>query len=228
MSFGLTPLDAAALVWFLFCWVGYTVWADYIRQEKSLVGATSLYRRAWMAQMLVRENRIVDTTLVGTLSRSSSFFAQTSIFILAGLIAVVGAQDVARVVVADLPFAQGTPAELWEIKLGLEIVIFVYSFFKFTWSLRQFNYMATLIGATPVLAKGAAPDEKCEKIARGAARMGDLAVNNFNLGIRAYYFGLAALAWFVQPWMFIVASAWVVLVLWRREFKSRTLAALDQ
>ena len=60
------------------------------------------------------------------------------------------------------------------------------------------------------------------------ARMGDLAVNNFNLGIRAYYFGLAALAWFVQPWMFIVASAWVVLVLWRREFKSRTLAALEQ
>ena len=228
MSIGLTPLDASALVWFLFCWVGYTVWADYIRQEKSLVGATSLYRRAWMAQMLVRENRIVDTTLVGTLSRSSSFFAQTSIFILAGLIAVVGAQDVARVVVADLPFAQGTPAELWEIKLGLEIVIFVYSFFKFTWSLRQFNYMATLIGAAPVLPKGAAPDAKCEKIARSAARMGDLAVNNFNLGIRAYYFGLAALAWFVQPWIFIVASAWVVMVLWRREFKSRTLAALDR
>ena len=122
MSFGLTPLDAAALAWFLFWWVGYTVWADYIRHEKSLVGATALYRRAWMAQMLVRENRIVDTTLVGTLSRSSSFFAQTSIFILAGLIAVVGAQDVARVVVADLPFAQGTSAELWEIKLGLEIV----------------------------------------------------------------------------------------------------------
>jgi len=38
--------------------------------------------------------------------------------------------------------------------------------------------------------------------------------------------GLATLAWFVQPELFAVASIWVVLVLYRREFRSITLRTL--
>jgi uncharacterized membrane protein len=33
-------------------------------------------------------------------------------------------------------------------------------------------------------------------------------------GLRAYFFGLAALAWFIQPWALVLASSWVVLVLY--------------
>ena len=103
-------------------------------------------------------------------------------------------------------------------------MIFVFAFFKFTWSLRQFNYLLVLIGAAPLFDRIAAGDGAAA--ARRAARMSDLAVNHFNVGIRAYYFGLAALAWFIHPLLFMAASAWVVLVLWRREFRSNTLAAL--
>lgn len=123
--------------------------------------------------------------------------------------------------VAGVPFAEKTDRLSWEIKLGLLAVIFVYAFFKFTWSMRQFNYTALLICATPP-----PEDPDCAAAARRAARMGDLAVKHFNDGIRAYYFGLAALTWFVHPWAFVVASSWVVLVLWRREFRSNTLSAL--
>ena len=53
-----------------------------------------------------------------------------------------------------------------------------------------------------------------------------LAIYNFNLGLRAYYFSLALLTWFVHPLLFVIASSWVVGVLYRREFRSRTLKAL--
>ena len=33
---------------------------------------------------------------------------------------------------------------------------------------------------------------------------------------------MAALCWFVHPALFVAATAWVVLVLYRREFRSRT------
>jgi uncharacterized membrane protein len=218
------PLDVAAFAWFVLCAIGYTLFADRWRAAVGLMGATARHRLAWMERMLERENRIVDTTLVATMSNSVSFFAQTSIFILGGLIAVLGAQERVREVIADVPFAAASSATLWEAKIALLIVIFVFAFFKFTWSLRQFNYLVVLIGAAPlhdrVGAKEAGP------AARRAARMSDLAVNHFNVGIRAYYFGLAALAWFVNAWLFMAASAWVVLVLWRREFRSNTLAAL--
>ncbi len=228
MLFGIPVADLAAFLWFVVCWAGFTWFADVDvrRQQSSLMGLTATYRRDWMRAMWRRENRIVDTTLVGTLSRSASFFAQTSIFILAGLIAVIGAPDVAREVIADLPLARYTTAALWEAKVALLAVIFVYAFFKFTWSLRQFNYQATMIGATPPPPAEGSPEERVPVIVERAARMSDLAVNSFNGGVRAYYFGLAALAWFLQPWLFALASAWVVLVLWRREFRSRTHKAL--
>jgi uncharacterized membrane protein len=217
-------LDLVALVWFLACALGYTWFADYRRAATGLMGATARHRLIWMERMIERENRIVDSTLVSTMSGSVSFFAQTSIFILGGLIALLGAQDRVREVIAEVPFSSPNSATLWEAKVALLIIIFVFAFFKFTWSLRQFNYLVVLIGAAPlntrIGAREAAP------ISRRAARMSDLAVNHFNVGIRAYYFGLAALAWFVNPWLLMVSAAWTVLVLWRREFRSHTLAAL--
>lgn len=221
---GISGLDLAAFAWFVLCGTGYTLFADHLRAAHGLMGAVARHRLAWMERMLERENRIVDTTLVATMSNSVSFFAQTSIFILGGLIAVLGAQERVREVIAEVPFAAPSSGALWEGKIALLIVIFVFAFFKFTWSLRQFNYLLVLIGAAPLAdrigAKEAAP------VARRAAKMSNLAVNHFNVGIRAYYFGLAALAWFIHPLLLMAASAWVVLVLWRREFRSNTLAAL--
>jgi uncharacterized membrane protein len=217
-------IEAFALIWFLVCWAGYTAYADYRGAPYGLMGATARHRLTWMQRMLERENRVVDSTLVGTIAGSVSFFAQTTIFILAGLIAILGAQEQARAVISELPFAAVSSPGLWEGKIALLIVLFVFAFFKFTWSLRQFNYLLVLIGAAPL--QGQADAATFAVTARRAARMGDLAVNHFNAGIRAYYFGLAALAWFLNAWLFIAVSAWVVLVLWRREFRSNTLAAL--
>ncbi len=45
--------------------------------------------------------------------------------------------------------------------------------------------------------------------------------------MRAYYFALAELSWFFHPWAFVVATAWVVLVLYRREFHSKALEILS-
>ncbi|MBI2288815.1 MAG: DUF599 family protein [Betaproteobacteria bacterium] len=49
---------------------------------------------------------------------------------------------------------------------------------------------------------------------------------NFNNGLRAYYFGVAALSWFLHPVLMIVITISVVYVLHQREFRSRTLQAL--
>jgi uncharacterized membrane protein len=221
----LTPLDWAALAWFFVCWFGYAIFADRWRKSASLMAATGQHRLVWMKRMLARDNRIFDSTLVQGIARSPSFFAQTTIFILAGLMAALGAKDRATDVLADVPFAAPSAAAVFEVKIALLMLIFVFAFFKFTWSMRQFNYLFVLIGAAPL-----AEDKSADVtgIAERAARMGDLAVNHFNVGIRAYYFGLATLAWFIQPWLFILASTWIVLVLWRREFRSHTLAVLRE
>ena len=55
-----------------------------------------------------------------------------------------------------------------------------------------------------------------------------LAAVHFNRGLRGFYFATALLAWFIHPVALIAASVWVVLVLYRREFHSRTLALLRE
>jgi uncharacterized membrane protein len=103
------------------------------------------------------------------------------------------------------------------------VIVFVYAFFKFTWAFRHYNYCLILIGS--VALPGRMTDDS-QRIAEGTARVATSTAHNFNRGMRAYYFGIAALSWFVSPWLFMVATAWVVAVLYRREFRSHLLATL--
>ena len=62
--------------------------------------------------------------------------------------------------------------------------------------------------------------------ARRFARINALSGDEFNRGIRAYYFGLAAVFWFIQPWVFVAVTTLIVGVLYRRDFRSQTLTAM--
>jgi uncharacterized membrane protein len=219
-----TPLaDVLAPAWFLLCWLGYTYYADGGRGQRNLTHVMHVYRSIWARQMLERDNRMVDTQIIANLMRSTSFFASTTMFIIAGLLAVLGAREQAMAVLAELPFAVQSSAALWDAKVLLLLVLFVYAFFKFTWAFRQYNYCLVLVGCAPAPGSlNPAGGRLAERLARIASSTG----RHFNRGIRAYYFGLAALSWFIHPWLFMLLTVWVVLVLYRREFHSRLLATL--
>jgi uncharacterized membrane protein len=216
-----TILDYAALGWFLACWIGYSIFADYSRwKERSTTAIMSGYRRQWMQVMLRRENRIVDTNILGNLQNGVAFFASTTIFAIGGMLAMLGAGDVAVQIIADLPFAVETSRLTWELKALLLVMTLVFAFFKFARAFRLYNYCSVLIGAAPAEVEN---NPEAEALAERAAGINSLAARHFNRGIRAYFFALAALSWFLHPVLFIAAAAWVVFVVYRREFRSRSL-----
>ena len=217
--------DLYAFLCFLVCWTGYTWFADHIRRRGgNIMIAMHDVRVVWMERMLKREIRIGDINIVSTLARSGNLFVTTTVFILAGLMAIMGALDKARAMVHEFALVVQASREMWEIKILVLILIFIYAFFKFVWSVRQFNFTLMLIGAAPLYDELDAPDR--ETFPRRASRVISLAVDSFNRGVRAYYFGLATLGWFVHPWIFGLASIWVVVILHRREFRSKTLRTL--
>jgi uncharacterized membrane protein len=210
-------LDLVALAVFAACAILYPLVVDRIPavRAKSVMAAMDIHRRRWMRAMAHREARIVDAAIVGNLMQSTSFLATTAIFILGGLVALLGASDMGLRVVGMLPFAEPADPALWELKIALLILIFVNAFFALTWSLRQFNYASILIGGI-----GATPDARNLRNADVAATVANRAAIHFNSGLRAYYFGLAALAWLVHPVALMLACLWVLRELYRREFKS--------
>ena len=220
-----SPLDWFALLLFLAGWMVYSYAADRAaRSASGLRGVTHLRRIEWARQMTDRENRITDASLIGDLKASVSFYANATIYIIAGLIAVAGTLERVVSFTEELPFARQTSRELLEAKMFVLIGIFIFAYFKFTWSLRQFNFLSILLGATP--AKGSASDA-LERAAERFALMSSLAGDEFNRGIRAYYFGFAILGWFVHPTLFIALTLTILAVLWRRDFHSHTLRAMS-
>ncbi len=221
---GLGLANLVAPLWFFLCWIGYAQYADRQRARRNTLAArVHEYRLAWMRQMLTRENRIVDIAIVRLLVQNISFFASGAVLIVGGLVAILGSGEKAMQVIRHIPFAEQVPPVVWDLKVLLLVLVFVYAFFKFTWSLRQFNYLAIVLGAVPQPGTSGAGT-----FSRRAAEVATRAGDHFNRGMRAYYFGLAALGWFVHPYLLILATAWVVLVVYRREFRSHMLGVLGR
>lgn len=104
------------------------------------------------------------------------------------------------------------------------LLIFIYAFFKFSWSIRQFGFCSILVGAVRKPPKDAS--EYATEIDRIAVIL-CFANRNFNQGLRAYYFGVAALSWFLHPALMIAVTLGVLYVLHQREFRSQTLKVLE-
>ena len=222
---GFALIDWIALIIFFVGWTIYGHYADHkTRGLSGLRGATQQYRLGWGRQMVRRENRIVDSSLIGNLVQSVSFYASTTTYVIAGLIAVAGTADRLMVVTADLPFGHAVAREVIEVKVVMLAAIFIFAYFKFTWSLRQFNYLSILIGAAP---NRDAPDAELEQCAHRFSLLNTLAGDDFNRGIRAYYFGFAAGTWFVSAYHFIAFTLVILIVLWRRDFQSAALHAFS-
>jgi uncharacterized membrane protein len=219
-------LDVVGILWFFAAWVGYVRFAQRSAASRpSLMSVMGAYRRDWWARLMERELRMIDTSIVANLANTATFFASTTLLILGGLLALLGTTEKVVEVVKGLPFNARSTSELWEIKILLLIGIFVYAFFKFTWSVRQHNFTAVLIGAAPAVAERAALDQGY--IVR-AAHLSTSAAESFNNGLRSYYFALAALTWFLNAWFLMAVTTWVVLVLYGREFRSDTLNSLKR
>jgi uncharacterized membrane protein len=221
----LAAVDWFSLAIFFACWAGYAWFSEHSAWGAGgLIRSTQTYRLAWAQRMLEREIRITDSTLIGNLVGSVSFYANTTIYIIAGLFAALGAADQLLGIAADLPFAEPGNRELLEIKLALVLCCFVFAYFKFTWSLRQFNLLSILVGAAP---SGYVGDPEIDAYIRRVAGANNLAGDDFNRGIRAYYFGLAAAAWLLHPLLLALVTLGVTVVLYRRDYRSPALAILN-
>lgn len=221
----LLSVDLLALIWFVICFKGY---ATYARKASyttpCLASVMHLYRTEWMREMLLRDVRVSDTTTVANLERGVTFFASTTMLILAGLMTLITRGETAMGLLASVPGAEILSPLQWDIRIMSMMVLFVFAFFKFTWSLRQYGFVSVMIGGAPLLTV-----ERVREIdahANRIAKMASMAANNFNTGLRSYYFAIAMLVWLIHSVLFMVVTLIVVWILYRREFTSSTLRTL--
>lgn len=222
---GFSAADLFAVGFFILSWFGYF----WIINRSPLRVRTITYhmnkmRVQWMKVHIQRDVKMFDALIQNGFQQGVLFFASTSILIVGAMLAGLGSTEEAIDMLTDLPFTSSTTRTVWEVKVLLITCIFVFSFFKFAWSYRQFNYVMIVAGAAKAPDKQS--EEEVDQYARKMAAMHGLAALHFTTGLNAYFFALAAFAWFLNAWAFIVATIWITGVLYRRAFASKFVKIL--
>ena len=224
---GFSLTDLVAVSFFMLSWIGHFWIINRSRWgTRTITARMNKMRVEWMKVHLRRDPKMFDALVQNQFQQGVLFFASTSILIVGALLAGLGATEEAMDILTDLPYSSTTTRTVWEIKLLLIVFIFMFSFFKFAWSYRQFNYVMIVAGAAPE--GDNLSDRALDTFARKLAAMHSLAALHFTTGLNAYFFALAAFGWFLNAWVFILATIWISAVLYRRAFASKFMKILSE
>lgn len=222
------PLDYIALAWFLLLWGSYSWLNDRSKHGKSgMSKVMDVHRRNWMLQCARRDHRIVDTQIMASLQNGTAFFATTSMLALGGSFSLLSQTERIEALFKDLPLTTGASSGATELKLLILCAIYGYAFFQFGWAYRLFNYTSILLGGIPPFYRDLDQNERrtIELAAARPALMQMVAGRHFNWGLRALFYSIGYLGFFVNAWMFLFSTTFIAVVLYRRQYASSALGA---
>ena len=198
----------------LLCYFAYNIIVPLVeRVRPSLSVIMNMQRRRWVANAALRESPF-DAILSGNIMGSVSFLASTAVLLILAIFAVFGQVPALMAALDSMSLDRVYTIVDVQLHLVVMLTMFVLAFFAFTLSLRQFNHYCIMLGAME--RGGAISEQEIDAI----TAMNALGAQNFNSGIRAYYFSVATVAWFVSEWLPIVACVITILILAHREFFS--------
>ncbi|MGE0499574.1 MAG: DUF599 domain-containing protein [Rhizobiaceae bacterium] len=221
---GLGPLDAFAVVLFIFAWLGFGPLLRWRASRLGVLGTAMVdHRRVWMYELIGRDMKVHDTAIVGHIMSTAGFFASTTVIVIGALVGVLINMGRSLESQGGQLFSIGMPSTI-EVKVVLIVVLAIYAFQAFTWAIRQANFAAVLMGAAPPAAR--ISPERREALATEMGKMITGVATSYDNGLRAYYFAFAALTWIAGPLPFIVATVGAFWLLLYRQTRSRTALAL--
>lgn len=227
---GFTALDYVAIVWFVTVWASYA-WVNDVSRwgYQGLSRIMNNHRASWMHQAARREVRIVDTQILASLQNGTAFFASTSLLALGGSFTLLSRVDQLVQLFRDLPISAAVSVEQVEIKILILCAIYGYSFFQFGWAYRLFNYTSILLGSVPSVSHRSTPEEldHAQDVAQRPAAMQVVAGRHFNWGLRALFFSIGYLGFFVSAWMFMITTTFIAVVMYRRQYYSAAKRAAE-
>jgi uncharacterized membrane protein len=198
----------------LICYLAYNIIVPQVEKLRpSLSVIMNMQRRRWVANATRRESPF-DAILSGNIMGSVSFLASTAVLLILAIFAVFGQIPALMSTLNSLSLDRVYTLIDVQLHLVVMLAMFVLAFFAFTLSLRQFNHFCIMLGA--IDHAGGTTEEEIDAI----TRMNALGAKNFNSGIRAYYFSVASVAWFISEWLPIAACILTILILAHREFFS--------
>jgi uncharacterized membrane protein len=218
----MSSFDIGALVVFLLAWLFYQPALKRLSRSSGVLNThMTVVRRRWMGNMTQRDNRFLDSQLIGHTLSSASFFTSANLILIAAAAGALfrSAETYRTITHLGVAAANAGPQWLFEVKLALIVATLARGLLDCIWAIRQLNYTLAAIGAAPP-ASTVSP-ALMRRYAEATAMVLNPALSSFNNAVRGYYFALSAAAWLVGPWAMIAAVILAVTLLaWRQASSS--------
>jgi uncharacterized membrane protein len=130
--------------------------APFAKRRPSMMSAVRTFRHRWIERMCERDNHIADAALLSNLLRGGVVFSPRPRCL---SLVVLPRCSAPRPRLPRSSRNCRTPkrqVRVWRNSRPWRLIIlYIYAFFKFTWSAWQYNVLSIMVGAMP----GAAADE---------------------------------------------------------------------
>jgi len=204
----------------LIFWTFYGLLSQAIgTQRPSMSSLMARQRQRWV-QNAVRRDTPIDGILTGNIMSAVSFFASTSVLLILAMFAVIGQLNDLLPTIRSLGWGSVYTDFDYQAHFVVMLVMTVMAFLSFTLSLRHFNHFCILLGAADH-ATDADPAE-----VRAMSDLNAQGARHFNSGIRAYYFSLANVGWFISSTVGIIMAVGTIGFIIYREYFSAARGAI--
>lgn len=205
----------------LIFWATYGFLSQMIELKRPSTSTLMAMQRQRWVQNAVRRDTPLDGILTGNIMSAVSFFASTSVLLILAMFAVLGQLDQLLPTISSLSWGDDYSTFDYQLHFVVMLIMTVMAFLSFTLSLRHFNHFCILLGA----ADHSVNSDPAE--VKAMTSLNTQGARHFNNGIRAYYFSIANVAWFLSSTIGIfVAFITIGFIIYREYFSAARTALL--
>lgn len=209
-------LDGMAFALFLTIVITYRIFLAMMlknNRDRLFLGKLQAYRNAWIiAHSHGKNNMVVVQTLRNTIM-SASFLASTSVILIMAVFNFLGYLNTPHRsdTLIGIFSAADPVVEMWRI--FLIILTLSYTFFNFTWYIREINYLGFILNIPKEQLDAIEGKDSTEVISNLFLTTGI----RFSMGMRGYYFLMPLFMWLIHPLFMIVSLLVIVSILLKRD-----------
>lgn len=176
----------------------------------------AMARTAWVVTIMREGKDILAVQTLRNSTMAATFLASTSVLLIIGVLTLSGQADRLEGTWHVLNTVGSRHAELWQIKLLFLLLILFVAFFSFSMSIRIFNHVGYMINVPLALNhRVLSPDH----VAAHINRAGDF----YSIGMRAYHFSVPVVFWLFSPYLMLVATMLLIIVMYHTDRAPKTL-----
>ncbi len=190
---------------FILVYYLYLGWRTRRAPDASIHANNAKIREQWVG--MVMSNGNMDILAIQTLRNSviaANFMASTAVLLIIGSLNI--SEKIGQWALNWHPFIidDPTPGVIWQIKLGLLLLVFAIAFHFFAMAIRYFNHVGYMINL---------PSEpsKDSGLYRQTCTYLNKAGRYYMFGTRTFFFSLPIIMWFFGPAFLVLATFGLVV-----------------